>query len=200
MCCLGLDVPLRAANYCCDVTFHIEGYAHLDARGLCFLICGHRWLSSCSWLGMARGVELIRRCSHIVGTQLFFLFSTALAIERYRTRGIVSRTYGSQELWHVRTSLESPAPSIMDRRSVHEPFATGITAKVKQPVLCTMISRIFEECTSLHLWLGWTSRIGKLGRLIAVFLVHAKGLHVASLAVFVLSSSSLSTVLDPIPR
>lgn len=25
-------------------------------------------------------------------------------------------------------SLESPAPSIMDRRSVHEPFATGITA------------------------------------------------------------------------
>ena len=27
-----------------------------------------------------------------------------------------------------RRSLESPAPSIMDRRSVHEPFATGITA------------------------------------------------------------------------
>ncbi len=27
-----------------------------------------------------------------------------------------------------RRSLESPAPSILDRRSVHEPFATGITA------------------------------------------------------------------------
>ena len=26
-----------------------------------------------------------------------------------------------------RRSLESPAPSILDRRSVHEPFATGIT-------------------------------------------------------------------------